>query len=703
MKLHRFSRRPLALLLSAAFPTLSAFPASAEEILRADSVVVTATRTEQSAFDLPVSIDSVNQAQLQDGQLQVNLSESLARIPGINVQNRQNYAQDLQISSRGFGARASFGVRGLRLYADGIPATMPDGQGQVSHFDLGSAARVEVMRGPFSSLYGNSSGGVISLFTEDGAPGATVTPNVTFGSDGTQRIGTKLAGDTGKLNYVADISSFRTDGYRDHSAAKRDTLNGKFKWALDADSKLTLVVNAIDIPNADDPLGLTRAQFEANPRQAGTNALAFNTRKNLAQHQLGAAYERKLGAGDTVNMMVYGGRRDTTAFQSIPTGPQAAPTHPGGVIDLVRDYWGVDAHWTHRGELAGAPLTATVGINYDNLDEARKGFQNFIGSQLGVMGALRRDEDNHIFNFDQYAQLQWEPSERWLVLAGLRNSQVKLSSKDKYIVAGNGDDSGATDFSATTPVLGLTWRASPALNIYASYGQGFETPTMNELSYRPDGTPGLNFALRPAKSDNYEIGLKALLGQATQLNLAVFDVRTEDEIVVATSSGGRTTFMNGGHTRRSGLEASLATRWDTGFGLAAAYTYLNARYKDTIGGTNILAGNAIPGIPRQSAFVEGSWQHKPSGFNSALELRHVARVYVNDANSDAAPAYTIASLRFGFEQNSAGWKLKEFVRIDNLTDKKYAGSVIVNEGRSRFFEPAPGRTWLAGISAAYRF
>ncbi|MDO8347638.1 MAG: TonB-dependent receptor [Rugosibacter sp.] len=707
MKLHRFSRRPLALLLSAAFPTLSAFPASAEEILRADSVVVTATRTEQSAFDLPVSIDSVNQAQLQDGQLQVNLSESLARIPGINVQNRQNYAQDLQISSRGFGARASFGVRGLRLYADGIPATMPDGQGQVSNFDLGSAARIEVMRGPFSSLYGNSSGGVISLFTEDGAPGATVTPNVTFGSYGTQRIGTKLAGDTGKLNYVADISSFRTDGYRDHSAAKRDTLNSKFKWALDANSKLTLVVNAIDMPDVQDPLGLDRTQFNANPKQAGTNALTYNTRKSIAQNQLGLAYERKVGAGDTVNMMVYGGRRDATQFQSIPAASQAPATHPGGVIDLVRDYWGVDAHWTHRGELAGAPLTATVGINYDSLDEARKGFRNFLGAPgaptaTGVMGALRRDEDNHIFNFDQYAQLQWEPSEHWLVLAGLRNSQVRLSSKDKYIAAGNGDDSGATDFSATTPVLGLTWRASPALNIYASYGQGFETPTMNELSYRPDSTPGLNFALRPAQSDNYEIGLKALLGQATQLNLAVFDVRTEDEIVVATSSGGRTTFMNGGHTRRSGLEASLATRWDTGFGLAAAYTYLNARYKDTIG-TSILAGNAIPGIPRQSAFVEGSWQHKPSGFNSALELRHVARVYVNDANSDAAPAYTIASLRFGFEQNSAGWKLKEFVRIDNLTDKKYAGSVIVNEGQSRFFEPAPGRTWLAGISAAYRF
>lgn len=706
-KFSRCPQRPLALLLSALFPALALSPALAEEnILRADAVVVTATRTEQSSFDLPVSIDSVNQAQLQDGQLQVNLSESLARIPGINVQNRQNYAQDLQISSRGFGARASFGVRGLRLYADGIPATMPDGQSQVSNFDLGSAARIEVMRGPFSSLYGNSSGGVISLFTEDGAPGATVTPSVTFGSYGTQRIGTKLSGDTGKLNYVADISSFRTDGYRDHSAAKRDTLNGKFRWALDADSKLTLVVNAVDMPEAQDPLGLTRPQFDANPKQAGANAINFNTRKSVAQNQLGLAYEQKVGAGDTVNLMVYGGRRDATQFQSIPILTQVPVTQSGGVIDLVRDYWGIDAHWTHRAELAGAPLTATVGLNYDNLDEARKGFENFIGSQLGVIGALRRNEDNHIFNFDQYAQLQWEPSEHWLLLAGLRNSQVKVNSKDKYIVGVNGDDSGATNFSATTPVLGLTWRASPALSVYASYGQGFETPTMNELSYRSNGSggllPGLNFALQASKSDNYELGVKALLGQATQLNLALFDVRTDQEIVVDDNIDGRTIFRNGGRTSRTGLEAGLATTWKNGFGLAAAYTYLDAHYRDNVSAT-IRSGNAIPGIPRQSVFVEGMWQHKPSGFSSALELRHVAKVYVNDANSDAAPAYTIASLRFGFEQNSMGWKLKEFVRVDNLADRKYAGSVIVNESRSRFFEPAPGRTWLAGVSAAYHF
>ena len=274
----------LALSLALLLPHQQALADSIAQLpvtIHPDTIVVSATRLEQSAVDLPVAIDSINQTQLRNGQLQVNLSESLARIPGIVAQNRQNYAQDLQISSRGFGARAIFG-----------------------------------MRGPFSSLYGNSSGGVISLFTEDGAPGTTITPSVTFGSFGTQRIGTKISGDTGTLNYAADISSFRTVGYRDHSAAKRDTFNRKFKWKQDADSKLTLIFNAVDMPHADDPLGLTRVQFVTHPKQAGTNALAYNTRKSVAQQQLGLAYARKVGAGDTAHLFNGGRAQNPSATLS---------------------------------------------------------------------------------------------------------------------------------------------------------------------------------------------------------------------------------------------------------------------------------------------------------------------------------------------------------------------------------------------------
>ncbi|MDP1613277.1 MAG: TonB-dependent receptor [Sulfuritalea sp.] len=698
------SLMPRRLLLPALIANLCAAPSfAAGTAITTSPVVVSATRVEQSGFDLPVSIDSLNKEQLQEGQLQVNLSESLVRVPGIVAQNRQNYAQDLQISSRGFGARSSFGVRGLRIYSDGIPATMPDGQGQISHIDLGSAARVEVMRGPFSALYGNSSGGVISVFTEDGAPGARIEPALAFGSYGTQRLSTKLSGDSGRFNYVADVSSFRTDGYRDHSAAKRDNLNTKLRWKLPNDASLTLVVNAVEMPDIQDALGLTRAQYEADPRQAGTNALAYNTRKSVAQQQIGINLEHKVGADDTVNLTLHRGHRDTIQYQSIPAAFQGAATHPGGVIDLTRDYWGLDARWTHRGALAGKPLITSAGLSHEDLDEARKGFQNFIGAQTGVLGALRRNEDNRISSFDQYLQTQWEASSDWRLLAGVRHASVKITSTDKYIVAGNVDDSGSTKFSATTGSLGAVFRATDAANVYLSWGKGFETPTMNELSYQPGGAAGLNFALQAATSTHLELGVKALVGNDTRLNAALFSVDTDKEIAVATSVGGRTTFQYAGRTRRTGLELGADTHWQNGLALALAYTHLTARYQDTLAGSTIVAGNFIPGIPQKVLFAELSWRHAPSGFLAAVNVRSASKVWVNDGNTDAAPANTVTGLRLGFEQKSGGWTLKEFLRIDNLGDQKYAGSVIVNEGNSRFFESAPGRNHLLGLSASYGF
>lgn len=690
---------PLALPVAAVAATDAL---SAVGTLDLSPVVVTATRIDQSAFDLPVSIDSLGKEQLQDGRLQISLAESMGRIPGIVVNDRSYLAGDTQISSRGFGARAGFGVRGLRLYSDGIPATMPDGQGQVSHFDLGSATRLEVLRGPFSVLYGSSSGGVISIFTEDGEPGAKIEPSVAFGSYGSRRLGTKVSGDTGSLNYVLDESSYTTDGYRDHSAGKREVQNGKLRWNPDADSSVTLVLNAVNMPDLQDPLGLDRKSYEANPKQAVAGAYNYNTRTSSDQQQVGLAYEGRISADNTLNSTLYLGHRNNITFQSNPAASQADDGSPGGVAAMAREYWGIDLRWTHKGELAHAPLSFSAGLNYDNLDEARTGYQNFIGTQLGVLGALRRNEDNHLYNFDQYLQAQWEPSKAWLLMAGLRRNAVQFSSKDKYIVGTNPDDSGSIHFSDTTPVLGATWRAGDGLNVYATFGKGFETPTMNELAYRKD-TTGMNLGLQAAKSNNLEVGVKTILGKKTLFNVALFDVRTENEIVVDTSLYGRTYYRNGGRTERAGIEAALSTGWDNGVNLALAYTNLSARYSDTVVGSNILAGNSIPGIPGATLTAEATWKHKPSGFSAGLELRSIGKIWVDDANSDAAAAKTMANLRLGFEQNTSGWRLKEFLRIDNLGNRTAIGSVIVNEGKQRFFEPEPGRNWLLGAAASYVF
>ncbi|MBI3545882.1 MAG: TonB-dependent receptor [Gammaproteobacteria bacterium] len=672
-------------------------------------IVITPSRSEQSSFDLPVSIDRIDQSTIQNNAAKVNLSEPLIRVPGVVAQNRQNYAQDLQISVRGFGARSSFGVRGVRLYADGIPATMPDGQGQTSHFDLGSADRIEVLRGPFPALYGNSSGGVIALFTEDAQPGFTLAPFAQLGSYGTSNLGLKAAGEQAAINYVANVSRFDTDGYRAHSAATRDTANAKLRMPLDTDAAVTLIANAVSMKNIQDPLGLARAQFEADPRSVQPNAIAFNTRKSVSQQQLGLKYDKKLNSDDSVYAMLYAGDRSTVQYQAIPVSAQTAPTSSGGVIDLSRQYSGADIRWAHRANINSGTLQWTTGINYDNLNEDRRGYENFVGTTLGVQGNLRRNENNNVHNFDQYLQAQWEPNARWLLLAGVRRSHVSVRSQDHYIVTGNGDDSGGIRYHRWSPVLGVTFKSSDSVHFYASYGEGFETPTLNELSYRAGAAAasGFNFGLKPSHSENYETGVKTLINENWRANLAVFHIDTKQEITVLSNSGGRSVFQNAGKTRRDGAELALAGAWTNGVGALISYSWLRALYAESFcsgacaATTQVPVGNRIPGVPSQTFYGELSWRERALGFISTLEGKYASKIYVDDVNSDAAPAYFVMNLRAGFEQISRSWRWQEFLRVDNLGDRRYAGSVIVNEGNLRFFESAPGRNYLAGISASY--
>jgi iron complex outermembrane receptor protein len=675
-------------------------------------VVVTATRTAARAFDIPASIDRIGGDEVRDGRAQINLSESLGGVPGLLARDRQNYAQDVQISVRGFGARASFGIRGVRLYVDGIPATLPDGQGQISNVDLGSVGSIEVLRGPYSALYGNSSGGVIQVFTEEGTGAPRLGFSVAGGSDGVLRLGAKAIGAVGGFGYVVSASRFSTDGYRDHSAATRNLGNAKLTLHPDADSQLTLVANSVALPRAQDPLGLTRAQFEANPRGVDPTALAFDTRKTVDQTQAGLIYERRLDPANAIRLLTYAGHRNAEQFQAIPTAPQASPLHPGGVIALGRDYRGVDLRWTLKATLLDAPFTLVSGLAYDALAEHRQGYRNFIGTTLGVQGALRRDETNDVSNSDQYLQAAWQLTPRWSLNAGLRHSAVRFKSTDAYIVGTNPDDSGSATYDATLPVLGVLYAVNDDVHVYATAGRGFETPTLNELAYRPGGATGLNFGLQAARSTSVEAGVKTRLAALGELNVAVFQADTDHEIVTQTNLGGRATFQNAGATRRTGVELGWSKQFLEHLRAQLALTALDATYRDAFktctatpcSAPNLLvpAGNRIPGVARGSLYAALNWA-PPTGWRGGVEARYLSGVVVNDINSDAAPAYAVAAANLGYGVNVGPWALNGFVRVDNLFARRYAGSVIVNEGNSRYFEPAPGRTWLTSVSATLKF
>ncbi|SFR05843.1 iron complex outermembrane recepter protein [Enterobacter sp. kpr-6] len=672
------------------------------------TMIVSATPTTISELDTPAAVSVVQGQDMRQATPRVNLSESLTSVPGLQVQNRQNYAQDLQLSMRGFGSRSTYGVRGIRMYVDGIPATMPDGQGQTSNIDINSVESVEVLRGPFFALYGNASGGVLNVTTETGREPATIEASSYYGSFGSWRYGMKATGavgdgtNAGDVDYSVSTSRFATHGYRDHSGARKNLANAKLGVRIDDVSKLSLIFNSVDI-KANDPGGLSESEWKDNPRQS-PRADQYNTRKTIKQTQAGLRYERQLSEHDDMSVMMYAGERETTQYQSIPRAPQLNPTHAGGVIDLSRHYQGIDTRWTHRGELL-VPMTFTTGLNYENMSENRKGYENFVMSgttpAYGQKGNLRRDERNLMWNLDPYLQTNWQLTDKLSLDAGVRYSSVWFDSNDHYVTAANGNDSGEASYHKWLPAGSLKYAVTDAWNLYVAGGRGFETPTINELSYRSGGQSGLNFALQPSTNTTWEVGSKTRVGNGL-FTAALFQTDTDNEIVTDASSGGRTTYKNAGKTRRQGAELSLDQQFAGNWHAKAAWTYLDATYRTNVCNDGDCNGNRMPGIARNMGFASLGWQPE-TGWYAGTDVRYMSDIQADDENSAKAPSYTVVGLNTGYKLNYGNWNMDLFGRVDNLFDREYVGSVIVNESNGRYYEPAPGRNYGVGLSVAYRF
>lgn len=657
-----------------------------------EPVVVSASRSAQTRFDAPAAIDVIQVDPFKAMSPLVNLSELLSAVPGLQVRERQNFAQDLQISVRGFGTRSTFGVRGVRILVDGIPATMPDGQGQAATANLAAASRIEILRGPMAQLYGNAAGGVVQVFTKNPPRGdEPMTGSVTagVGSDGQRQLGASLAGGNDVVGGTFDVSTFATDGYRDHSAAERTQFSGKVVVRPSSATTITGLVGYFNQPKSQDPLGLTRTAFEQNPRQVIPEALSFDTRKTIEQQQVGVVLEHKLGENDTINARAYSGTRQV--FQTLSFRGDGA-TQAGGVVDLDRNYAGLGLNWNHKMRVNDLPLSWTLGVEADNLRELRRGYVN----NNGTPAALKRDEKDTARNLDFFGQLDWTFSPQWRATAGLRSSRVRLGVDDHF----GADDSGKVEFNKTSPVAGLVWSVSDNINLYANLGEGFETPTLAESAYRTGGA-GPNLSLRPSTSTQAELGAKIKSGRHA-IDLALFDARSKDEIVPTQTSNGRSIFQNVDGVQRRGIESSWLARWDNQLTTRVSYTWLDASFREaytTSQNTRVAAGNRLPGAPEHSLYTEAAYQVNDA-ISAAVEMRAESKVYVNDVNSAAAPGYAVLNARTGYAFKAGAANLFLFGRIDNLLDKQYAGSVIVNDSNGRFYEAAAGRRLFVGLRAA---
>jgi iron complex outermembrane receptor protein len=695
-------RSPAFALALAAFGALAAAPCGAQDSLaRRLPPVVTVTRdVGRSPLDLPYSITSLRPDSVNPGQTHTSVDQTLSLLPGVTVSNRNNPSQDARVSIRGFGARSQFGARSIRILRDGIPLTLPDGQTPLDYLDLESVGRVEAIRGAASSLYGNASGGVIDLRSVD-PPAVPLAGQVRSftGANGLRRYTGLFGGTAGRVGYLGNIGHTENDGFRDYAHQK---LTNAFLRGTTTvgQTELALIAMGLDMPVAENPGALTRAQVDTAPEQADAPSMSKKARKAVHQVQLGLTARRPILTSGEVQGQVYGGTR--TLFNPLTFA----------VVGIDRKQGGAGVRLTVPVAPSGVDNRVSIGVDAQWLNDARKNWANCNGvttptascATVGVeKGTLSLDQRELVSSLGPYLRDELQLG-IFRATAGVRADQVRFEVQDHF--ASDGDDSGARTLRAVSPMLGLAARVDPLHSVYATVGSAFETPTTTELGNQADGSSGLNRDLKPQYSTTYEIGAKGLALSRVQYDVALFDTEVRDELIPFEVPGGagRTYYRNAGRTRRRGAEVQLAT--DIGpLSLVSTYTHSHFRFRDFVNGGVQYAGNAIPGVPENQFQTAATLRF--SRLFAVAEVQTKSRVQVNDANSPDtyARGYEILNLRAGGTAVFGRPWLAPVIGVQNVFDRRYVGSVALNASgpsiaATKFYEPAPGRTWYIGLSAA---
>lgn len=680
---------PTLLLGTAAVAQTSQDQAPLEEI------TVTATMLERTLANTPAAVSVVGEDEIQLARQQLALDEALSRVPGLFMQNRYNYAQDLRLSIRGFGARAQFGIRGIKVLVDGIPETLPDGQGSVDSIDLGATSQIEVIRGPSSSMYGNASGGVISLISEGGGTEPYAEVRVARGGYGYEKTQFKVGGDTERLNYLVSVSDQELEGYRAQSEYRNKLLSGRFDVDLGKERSLLTVVSFTDQPVSDDPGGLTAAVAATNPRSAAPLNVQFDAGESLEQTRVGFVYSAPAGERGTITARNYYAWRD---FGNL------LPTLNQGIVDLDREFIGGGFSYSYDGFWLDRPNRFVTGVDFDDQDDDRRRYNNL----NGVQGPLGFDQNEHVTSQGVFLQNELSISERVQLTFGVRFDQVEFEITDHYFADGR-DDSGSKQFDDTSPMVGLVVELTDNLNFYSTYSSAFETPTTTEFN-RQDGLGGFNESLEPQLATNFEVGLRGVINDSQRYEIALFTIDVEDELIgrEIPTSPGRNYFENAGSTSREGLEFSWIAKPTERIQATVSYTYSDFKFDqfvETIGAISLdRSGKVIPGTAENVLFGEFAYR-APGGWYAAADALYVDEQFGDNANNVAVDDYTLVNMRFGYdiEFGDGGFSLSPFIGINNVTDESYTSNVRINAAAARYFEPGPTRNGYGGITFDWKF
>ena len=681
----------------AAAPLAAQQPPVKGDTVRTDSaavvlapIVVSVTRAPEPLARVPFAVGVVGSDEIRRGRQTLGLDEVLNEIPGVYAANRYNFSLDQRLSIRGFGSRSNFGVRGIKVLLDGIPQTLPDGQGQLTNVDLGTLDRVEVLRGAASALYGNAAGGVISLHSEPAAAAPFAERlRLEGGAFNSRKWQSWSSARLGRASGTLSISRFTTDGFRQHSAADFRQLAATAGYLLSGTTTLTVRLDAADDPQAQNPGALTPAQYTADRTAAAQNNLSNDADKAVTQQQLAITLRHETLTGSSWSAAVYGLHRGLEN-----------PLATGTYVTIGRHAGGFRLQATQPFGATGAP-GLTAGIDGQWLRDNRANYASPGGVRTDT---VQLDQRETVSELGPFVQLHWSPAPPVLLAAGVRYDRVGFGVTDHYLA--DGDQTGDRTMKSVSGNLGVSYRVSGAFLPYANIATSFETPTTTELVNRPDGTGGLNPALGPQRAVNYEMGARGAAGGVTY-TLAGFIDRVRDAIVQYQEVGGRAYFRNAGRTRNAGIEASLSVQPSSVARLFASYTYADYRFTDyrVVNGatTDTLDGNRLPGVPRH--FLRAGVRLYPlTGLSVSVDQTLSSSLYADDGNSVVVAGWGagVTDLRVNWMVESGSAQIAPFVGINNLFGKRYVSSVTINGFGGRVLEPAPGRNLYLGAEVGWR-
>ncbi|MEM7278673.1 MAG: TonB-dependent receptor [Pseudomonadota bacterium] len=652
--------------------------AAAEDI---DEIIVSAARLPLTASDMSSAVSVVEIDEIQNGRQLLSVDEALVAIPGVFIQDRYNFAQDLRISMRGFGARSSFGIRGIRIIVDGIPETFPDGQAQSDSIDLGSIERMEILRGPASALYGNAAGGVINIETDRANEQPYTDVSASAGSYGFQRLQVKLGGTHDGLGYQLSASDLQLDGYRGHSAAKTRLYSARLSKQLSDTTRLSLVASHSDQPLAQDPGGVNRTARDADPRAPRQRNEDFNAGESFDQQRLGVSLQHEFANALQLNLRNYYVWRD---FEN------RLPFVGGGAVSFDRFLSGGGVSLSAQMPVFGVSGTTVFGIDIESQEDDRQRRNN----DSGLVGALTLNQLEKVRGTGVFVQQRFEFSPTFALDVGLRHDSVKFSVDDQFL--SNGDQGGSQTLRQTSPSLGLLWRANSNAQLFLKYGTSFETPTTTEFANPLGG--GFNENLEPQLARNAELGVRYRSERSVNYELSLFHIALEDELLPfeLASQPGRVFYANANESSRRGIELSVQTTLFDSWRARLGYTWSDFEFRNFVDGQTDLSGRDLPGIPEHRLALSLQAQFA-NGAYLGLDTSYTSRIFLNNSNSADVGGYGLTDIRAGrrFGDPDQGWEL--FVGINNLFDRAYDANLRPNAFGSRYFEPGPARHWYAGF------